>query len=141
MSRSGKIVLSLTAMVGAAACAFLAAVLVGQGLIRASLWAAVLAALAGVVAAGAAVWALVHRPPRALLPPELDLPEWVVDRPREMDAAVAALARVSGLDGTQGLQGQADLGKGSSVEYYPEQCPGQSAGTAALSSFRSSPAD
>jgi len=53
---------------------------------------------------------------------------------------VRALARVSGLDSTQGLQGQADLGKGSSAEYYPEQCPGQSAGTAALSSFRSSPA-
>src|ERR1019366_3308108 len=61
-------------------------------------------------------------------------------RPPGQRLDLRCLARVSGLDSTRGLQGQADLGKGSSAEYYPEQCPGQSEGTAALSSCRSSPA-
>ena len=58
-------------------------VVVGQGVVRASLWAAVLAALAGVVAAVAAIWPLLARPSRVLVPPELEVPGWVVDRPAE----------------------------------------------------------
>ena len=87
-------------MVSVAACVFLVAVWVGQGLVQASLWAAILAALAAVVAVVVAVWAL-PKPPQALLPPELEVPDWVVDRPAEMAAVVKAL--VGGGAGTVGI--------------------------------------
>jgi hypothetical protein len=97
---SRKIVLGLMAVVSVAACVFLVAVWVGQGLVQASLWAAILAALAAVVAVVVAVWAL-PKPPQALLPPELEVPDWVVDRPAEMAAVVKAL--VGGGAGTVGI--------------------------------------
>ena len=93
--------LGFAVAVGLAACAFLVAVVVGQGLVRASLWAAVLGGLAGVVAAVTAVWAVVPRPSKVLLPSELEVPEWVVERPGEMTAVVAAL--VGGRGGTVGI--------------------------------------
>src|ERR1019366_354564 len=89
------------AVVSVAACVFLVAVWVGQGLVQASLWAAILAALAAVVAVVVAVWAL-PKPPQALLPPELEVPDWVVDRPAEMAAVVKAL--VGGGAGTVGIR-------------------------------------
>src|ERR1035441_2620274 len=70
------------AVVSVAACVFLVAVWVGQGLVQASLWAAILAALAAVVAVVVAVWAL-PKPPQALVPPELEVADWVGDRPVE----------------------------------------------------------
>src|ERR1039458_7665850 len=88
------------AVVSVAACVFLVAVWVGQGLVQASLWAAILAARAAVVAVVVAVWAL-PKPPQALLPPELEVPDWVVDRPAEMAAVVKAL--VGGGAGTVGI--------------------------------------
>jgi hypothetical protein len=75
-----------------AACAFVIGVLVHKGLAEAGLWAGVVGALAGVVAAAAALWVLVPRPSRVPLPPELEVPDWVVGRPAELAAVVSALA-------------------------------------------------
>ncbi len=113
MGRSEKVVLGFAAAVGVAACAFLVAVLVGYGLVRASLWAAVLGGLAGVVAAVAAVWVLVPRSSKVLLPPEPKVPEWVVGRPRELTAVVAALVggRTGTVGITTGLYGAGGFGK------------------------------
>lgn len=58
MNRPGKIALLCVTGLGVAGCVFLAAFLVGQGLDRASLWAAVLGLPVGAVAAGAGVWAV-----------------------------------------------------------------------------------
>jgi hypothetical protein len=104
VSRSGKIVLVFAAVLGAAACVFLVTVLVVRGLGQASLWAGVVAALAGVVAVCTAVWPLVFRPSKALLPPELQVPEWVVGRPAEM-AAVAGVGHASYLQVLGGAEG------------------------------------
>ena len=108
-----KIALGSAAGLGVVVCVFLIAVLVGQGLDRASLWATVLGLPAGVVAAGAGVWALVVRPSRVLPPPELEVPEWVVDRPAEVAEVVAAL--LGGRHGmvgiTTGLHGAGGFGK------------------------------
>ena len=113
MSRSGKLVMFSAAVVGVAACVFLTAVLVGQGLVRASLYSAVVGALAGVVAAGAAVVALVPRSPKPPMPPELEVLEGFVDRPQEIAAVVSALvsgrARTVGI--TTGLYGAGGFGK------------------------------
>src|ERR1039457_3287012 len=113
MGRSGKTGISIAVVAGVAVGVFLIAVLIGQGLARAGLWAAVLGALAGVVAAVAAVWALVPRRSKMLLPPELKVPEWVIDRPAELDAVVKALvgsgARTVGI--TTGLYGAGGFGK------------------------------
>ena len=96
---SRKILLGLVAAVSVVACVFLIAVLVGQGLVRAGLWAGIVGALAGVVAAAAAVWPLVPRP--LPLPPGLEVEEWVIDRPAEVAAVIKAL--VSGRAGTVGI--------------------------------------
>ena len=93
--------LGAVAVVGAAACVFLIVVMVRQGLAQAGAWAGPLAALAGIVAAAAAVWALVARPSKVPLPPELEVPDWVVDRPAELAAVVTAL--VGGQAGTVGI--------------------------------------
>ena len=61
---SGKVGLGAAVVLGTVACVFLAVVVVGQGVVRASLWAGVLGALAGVVAAVAAIWPLLARPSR-----------------------------------------------------------------------------
>ena len=103
--------LGVAAVVGVAACASLVAVVVVQGVGQASLWAGVLAALAGVVAAGAALWPLVVRPSR--VPPELTVPGWVVDRPAEMASVVTAVTRGQGgtVGITTGLYGAGGFGK------------------------------
>jgi len=88
-------------------------VLVRKGLAQAGLWAAPLGALAGIVAAAAAVWAVVPRPVKVPLPPELQVPGWVVGRPAELAAVVKALtagrARTVGI--TTGLYGAGGFGK------------------------------
>lgn len=110
---SRKIVLGAVAAGTVAACASVIGVLVHKGLVEAGLWAGVVAAPAGVVAAAAAVWVLVPRQPRILLPPELEVPDWVVDRPAELSAVVIALvarqARTVGI--TTGLYGAGGFGK------------------------------
>ena len=101
--------LGLVAAVSLAACAFLIAVLVREGLAQAGLWAGPLGALAAIVAAAAAVWALAPRAsmvslppePDVPVPPELQVPGWVVGRPAELDAVVQAL--VAGQAGTVGI--------------------------------------
>jgi WD40 repeat protein len=98
---SRKIALGLVAVAGAAACLFLIVVMAHQGLQRAGAWATPMAALAGVVAAVAAVWATAPRPRKAPLPPELAVPGWVVSRPAELAAVVKAV--VSGRAGTVGI--------------------------------------
>jgi hypothetical protein len=105
--------MGIAAVSGVAVGVFLIAVLIGQELLQAGLWTAVLGALAGVVAAVAAVWALVPRRSAMLLPPELTVPEWVIGRPVELDAVVKALtrsgARTVGI--TTGLYGAGGFGK------------------------------
>jgi hypothetical protein len=59
---SRRIVLGVVAVVSAAACIFLVVVLIRQGLAQAGLWAVPLGALAGIVAAAAAVWVLMPQP-------------------------------------------------------------------------------
>jgi hypothetical protein len=66
--RPGKLVLGAAVVLGASACVFLAVVAVGQGLVTASLWAGVLAAVTGIMAAIAAVWSLLARPPGTVPP-------------------------------------------------------------------------
>ncbi len=117
---SRKVVLGAVAAAGTAAFVFLIVVMALEGLQQAGLWAGPLAALAGIVAAVAAVWALapqeagrpvalrppseqgltlapeqkvVALPPEAevALPPQVKLPEWVVDRPAELEEVVTAL--------------------------------------------------
>lgn len=76
---------------GAAACVVLVLILAGRGPRQADLWVGILGALAGVVAAVAAVWPLIVRP-SPVLPAEVEVPRWVVDRPAELSAVTAALA-------------------------------------------------
>jgi hypothetical protein len=106
-------VLGLVAVVSAAACVFLIAVLVRKGLAQAGSWAVPLGTLAGIVAAAAAVWAVVPRRSKVLLPPELEVPEWVVERPGEMAAVVTALVggRAGTVGITTGLYGAGGFGK------------------------------
>lgn len=79
------------AAMGAAGCLLLIVVMATQGLSRAGVWAAPLAALAGIVAAVATVWALRPQQPQAVLPPKMEVPDWVVERPAELSKVVAAL--------------------------------------------------
>ena len=113
MSRLGKAALGFAAVLGVAGCVFLGVFLAGQGLERASLWAAVLGLPVGAVATAAGVWALVVQRSRVVVPPELEVPEWVVDRPTEAEQAVTALLHGrSGTVGiTTGLYGAGGFGK------------------------------
>jgi hypothetical protein len=110
---SRKIVLGVVAVVSAAACVFLIVVLVRKGLAQAGLWAAPLGALAGIVAAAAAVWVLMPRASKMPLPPELEVPDWVVGRPAELAAVVKALVggRAGTVGITTGLYGAGGFGK------------------------------
>lgn len=112
MRHSGKVILGVALVLGMMACVFLVVVAVGQGVVKASLWAAVVAAPATIVAAVAAIWPLM-RPSRVLVPPELEVPRWVVDRPAEVRQVVMALlAGGHGLVGiTTGLHGAGGFGK------------------------------
>ena len=98
---SRKIVLCGIAAGSAAACAFLIVAAVHKGLADAAVWAAVVAAVAGVIAAAAALWVAVPQPSKLSLPPKPEIPGWVVDRPKELTAVVAAL--VAGEAGTVGI--------------------------------------
>lgn len=90
----------------AVACAFLVTVLIGQGLGQASLWAGMVAALAGVVA-------VAPRPTRAPSGSVHELQDWMVPRPAEMSAVLdALLAAGTGTVGvTTGLHGVGGFGK------------------------------
>jgi hypothetical protein len=88
--------LSFAVAIGVAAYLLLVAVPAVRGLAQASLWAGLVAALAGVVAAGAAVWPLVAHPPKPPPSAKLEIAEEVVDRPAELNAVVAALQRLKG---------------------------------------------
>lgn len=65
------------------------------------------------IAAVAAVWAVLPRPAVVPLPPELEVPDWVVGRPVELAAVVRALvaggARTVGI--TTSLYGAGGFGK------------------------------
>jgi len=108
-----KVALGIVTTVGVAACGFVLAVLVGQGPDRAAVWAGVVGGPAGVIAAVAAVWAVLPRPAVVPLPPELEVPDWVVGRPVELAAVVRALvaggARTVGI--TTSLYGAGGFGK------------------------------
>jgi WD40 repeat protein len=88
----------------------------------ATIWAAILSAWA--ISAGMLAWALRSRrsiaasatrttSPVVLMPPELNVPEWVVDRPMQLNEVVIALLRPE--DGavgiTTGLHGAGGFGK------------------------------
>ena len=75
--------------------------------------AAVLAALTSVVAAVATIWPVVARPSKVMAAPGLEVPKWVVDRPVEVSAVVAALLRrrAGPVGITTGLQGAGGFGK------------------------------
>ena len=105
--------LGAIATVGTAGCVFLIVVMARQGLDRSGAWAAPLAALAGIVAAVAAVSGPVARPPKVPVPPELEVAAWVVGRPAELAAVVKALVgRHAGTIGiTTGLYGAGGFGK------------------------------
>ena len=97
-----------------AACAFVIGVLVHKGLAEAGLWAGVVAGLAAVVGAAAAVWAVApRRRSEVPLPPELEVPSWVVGRPVELAAVVRALegGRAGTVGITTGLYGVGGFGK------------------------------
>ena len=108
-----KIVRGLVAALSLAACGFLSVVMAVQGLSRAGAWAAPLAALAGIGAVWAAVWGPVPRPPKGTLPPQLDVPDWVISRPAELAAIVKALVdgRAGTVGITTGLYGAGGFGK------------------------------
>ena len=99
--------------VAAAACVFLILVAATRGLIQVGALATLFTAVAGIVAAIATVWALRRRQPKAPLPPELEVPDWVIDRPAEMTRVVKALvdgqAKTVGI--TTGLYGAGGFGK------------------------------
>jgi hypothetical protein len=87
-------------------------ILIHGGLAAAGLRAAVVGALAGVLAAAGALWA-VARKGSAGLPPELRVPDWTIDRPAELSAVVRALVgSQAGMVGiTTGLYGRAASGR------------------------------
>lgn len=70
-------------------------------------------ALAGIVAAAAAVWELMPRPSKVPLPAELKVPDGVVNRPAELSVIVKALAagRAGTVGITTGLYGAGGFGK------------------------------
>ena len=105
--------LSALAVVGAAACVFLIVVMATKGLVQAGAWAGPLAAVAGIVAAAAAVSGPMARPSKVPLPPELEVPDWVVDRPAELATVVTALAggQAGTVGITTGLYGAGGFGK------------------------------
>ncbi len=95
------------------ACVFLIVVMVRQGVDRSGVWAGPLAALAGIVAAVAAVWGPVARSAKVPVPPELEVPDWVVSRPVEVAAVVQALTdgQAGTVGITTGLYGAGGFGK------------------------------
>jgi hypothetical protein len=113
MGRAWKIVRGLAALMTAAACVSLIAVLAIYGISQAALWASLVAGVAGAVAAGAAVWPLIRLTPSSLSTPVPHVPGWVVARPAELSAVVAGLTRGSSsrVGITTGLHGAGGFGK------------------------------
>ena len=114
MTRSRKLVAGVTAALSVAGCVFLGLFLAGQGLQNASLWASVLSLVTGVAALVVPIWPTLLRSSAArFVPAELDLPEWVVERPREAGQAVSALLGRRGktVAITTGLHGAGGFGK------------------------------
>src|SRR5215472_6923638 len=103
MSDSRKLALGLSTLLLAGACA----------LVIAGLWAGILVGLAAIVAAGAAVWPLIAGQPKALSPPSVQVPDWVIERPAEVARVVAALSGdpAGTLGVTTALQGAGGFGK------------------------------
>src|SRR6266536_2524617 len=87
--------------------------MVRQGVDRSGVWAGPLAALAGIVAAVAAVWGPVARSAKVPVPPGLEVPDWVVSRPVEVAAVVQALTdgQAGTVGITTGLYGAGGFGK------------------------------
>ncbi len=110
---SRKILLGVVAVASAAACIFLIVVLIRKGLARQACGRRRWAALAGTVAAAAAVWALTPRPSTVPLPAKLEVPDWAVDRPAELSVIVKALVggRAGTVGITTGLYGAGGFGK------------------------------
>jgi WD40 repeat protein len=122
----GKALRGALAAVCVVACGFLV-VVAGRGLDKATSWAAVIGAIAGVAGAGAAVWPLLPRRPAAgkatpidipwdeaaYRPQELEVPAWVVGRPAELAEVTAALGEGRGgvVGITTGLFGAGGFGK------------------------------
>ena len=104
--------LVLVAALSTAACVFIIAVLVHKGLTRRACgrhqWAR-----AGIVATAATVWVLFPKPSKVPLPPEMEVPGWVVSRPTELTAVVKALVggRTGTVGITTGLYGAGGFGK------------------------------
>ena len=106
-----KIALFLIAVPCAGLCAFLIFVMVTKGLDRAGVWAIPLGTIAGAIAAGASAWALVPRSAKQPLPPDLEVPDWVIPRAGEVSSVVKALTRrragtagiITGLSGAGGF--------------------------------------
>jgi WD40 repeat protein len=113
VTRIEKIGLGLLIALGIAVCLFLVAVALGEGLLEASLWAGIVAALASVISTVVVIWQQANAGPKAVLPPAGEVPEWVVDRPAEMSQVTEALLRdSSGTVGiTTGLIGAGGFGK------------------------------
>ena len=105
--------LVLVTALSTAACVFIIAVLVHKGLTQAGLWAAPMGALAGIVATAVTVWVLFPKPSKVSLPPEMEVPGWVVSRPTELTAVVKALVggRTGTVGITTGLYGAGGFGK------------------------------
>lgn len=105
--------LGAVAVGSAAACAFVIGVLVHEGPAGAGVWAGIIGALTGVIAAAAAIWMAVPPSPEVALPPEFKVPEWVISRPLELVAIVRALAgrRGAAVGITTGLHGAGGFGK------------------------------
>ncbi len=100
----------IAAVVCVGGCVLAVVFLAGQGLERASLWAAVLALPVGVASVGVTVLALPRR--RALVPPDLEVPEGSVARPAETEQVVAALLGGENTVGiTTELHGAGGFGK------------------------------
>jgi WD40 repeat protein len=108
-----RVLRRLASVAALLACGLLIAVLIFRGLGQASLWAAVVAALTGLLAIVTAVGPLDPAWSKAPLPPGLVVPEWVVDRPEELDAIVAALVgrRTRTVAITSALSGAGGFGK------------------------------
>ena len=79
----------------------LAVFMVTQGWDQAGVWAGFLGAVAAVVAAVPVVRGFLASAAAGRLPPELEVPGWVVGRPAELGAVVRALG--AGRGGTVGI--------------------------------------
>jgi len=114
VSSSPTLVRGLVAVLAVTACTGLIAVVIGQGLGRAALWAGVVGALAGIAAAAAAVWPLIPRRPLRSSKPRLR--KGLVSRPKEMAKLVEALTSGKAAGITTALHGAGGFGKSTLAE-------------------------